>query len=430
MKDIVARDPMSALGVGCRILDLDQKLKKSLLKNHTQFFTCSRFKYHPIHNHAETVNRGVQSIGKHALQHRAVKFYPHHSKDTNLQLRMLDMNPTNNPSLVYANPYFWSHLTVSPCGPIVQTEYNLFVTDRIVRAGLDHPIKDEQPKAEAKDLVAESSHQLCMLRRLVYCINARGVELIRTVMKNMPNATFVFRSSIDTQEARISMTASTFQEQLVSNLKMTNWTADGVRKHQLALPFIMPAVVSPADLRYCVYIDPITDAGHNYVPALGRNYPQLPRCSEFDILSMNRLQFLWLWYHSAIEGPDRVVPFDVSSLVKKKYVTGASAFGGINLTHSLASCSPPIAAMGGSNAYPWTLLDPSAPSDAQGQWMYNEIELCLDRSSVINSACGSEKPSREFEKALTRTPFLPVKHSRIISGVYSVSYAVKKLRRW
>jgi hypothetical protein len=250
----------------CRLLELEDSLVnvrvETRTKNHENFFCCMRMKSHWIPDFAKKINTQSKENLLGEMKH---KFYARNNKDG---LLMKTVQPTGERKLIgawrYANPRFWSHLTLSPDGPLVQSELHAF------------PVM-EPNQADATGIPV---HQACVLRRLMFLLNAENSKFVFEAFSKLGkcerSGVFFGAPRIKSVDFRARFVQSSVPE------------ADSILKRALDLEFavVLPPVVPPSVLRYSLFID--EEVGRPYVPALSRDRASLPSTDEQDILSMSK----------------------------------------------------------------------------------------------------------------------------------------------
>jgi hypothetical protein len=296
---------------------LDNRISKTLLKNHTQFFMCSHFKHHPVHRMEDITNQLFGSINIKTVSQEDIKFFPCHTKSLCLQVPMLKnhKNADRKEKSFFFNPYFWSHFTINPVSPIVSAQ------DDAITAPFAKNAAGVASVALAE--LHRSSNHLMALRHLVYCMKGESVLIIRNRMKNIPPVESCIRSvglysdqsGVASDDAAIAFQcdSSQFVHRFVSRKIMGHSTSKlsvrDMRTQTLNTPFLLKPIISPVDLRYAITMDKTGDCAYHYVPSLSRNSGQLSIFDESDIMSMSRQQFLFLWYEANAQQCDRFSVF-------------------------------------------------------------------------------------------------------------------------
>lgn len=269
--DALATQENDAISAACRklITALDASAVKkhcnTIATNHTQFFTCSRMKLHPVANLVKVINDAVygdnvnQSVGC-----LLTKFFPCNKDQLKMSIPKTTSETETAGNNRYNNPYFWSHLTFKPtCGVIVM--------ESTLKVG-PHP-------------ETEAINQACALRRLLFAVNSGDSTLI--VGQLFPRLGDCTIQTSDSEE-QVTLSSIEFAEQFVQTKKLAGISS--MHAIRLAQRLSLPAVVDPVSLRYCVQLD--DEIGHPFIPSIARDHPSFPSSDEFDVLSMPRSHFL------------------------------------------------------------------------------------------------------------------------------------------
>jgi hypothetical protein len=340
----------AAIAHACKALAMTDEFAKKRCQyyqtNHTNFFTCARFKLHPIRNFAAVINNNLRP-GFEVMQlmdEVQCKFFPRSAKD---DIKMLLPKPVNDNRIVgehrYVMPYFWSHLTFTPDQPLVQTE-------------------DVLMRIDPASLVEQPVHQACFLRRLAFLLNNDGTRALHDVFQSLGRCELHFKG---TSRPPVVLTGQQFHERFIeSRLPALDFPA--MRMQMVEAPVLLPPVVSPAALRYCLYLD--EEIGRPYIPMLSRDYGSLPSTHENDIACMTKQRFLWLYTAGAQQPdePQRGVLRNTAALHRQQIIDRAPESTVIFHSSLLAKLPALQQTAGLNNA--WCKVD---PTDKANDWAFS-----------------------------------------------------------